>query len=298
MRTVRLSVPASTANLGPGFDSLALALDLRNTLQMESIKDGLIMVLEGEGAKELPKGATSLIARAAQSVFEHVGRSPSGLKVTSVNNIPLGAGLGSSAAATVSALAAANLLVDGGLSTGEMLRLARHFEGHGDNAAASLYGGLNLVTEAGGEVLARQVSVPSLRVAVALPSFGLSTDTMRRALPEEIPLKDAALNVGHALLTVEALRSGDYALLARVMTDRLHEQVRSRHIPGFEKVVEAAREAGAAAVTLSGAGPSLVAFAPRGLERIAQAMVKAWADLGVSARDLVLNTAEQGVTSV
>ena len=298
MRTVRLSVPASTANLGPGFDSLALALDLRNTLQMESIEDGFIMELEGEGANELPTGATSLIARAAQSVFEHVGRSPSGLKVTSVNSIPLSAGLGSSAAATVSAVAAANLLVDGGLSTGEMLRLARSFEGHGDNAAASLYGGLNLVTEAGDDVLARQVSVPSLRVAVALPSFGLSTDTMRRALPEEISLKDAALNVGHALLTVEALRSGDYALLARVMTDRLHEKVRSRHIPGFEKVVEAAREAGAAAVTLSGAGPSLVAFAPRGHERIAQAMVKAWADLGVSARDLVLNTAEQGVTSV
>lgn len=298
MRTVRLSVPASTANLGPGFDSLALALDLRNIVEMESIEEGTITELEGEGADQLSKGAANLMARAAHSVFHCVGKSPSGLKISGVNQIPLRAGLGSSAAATVAAVAAANVLVDGGLSTGDMLQLAHEFEGHGDNAAASLYGGLNLVTEVRSEIVARQVAVPSLRIAVALPDFGLSTSQMRQALPEQIPLKDAALNMGHALLTVEALRSGDYALLSRVMTDRLHERVRSRHIPGFAEVVDAAHQAGAAAVTLSGAGPSLVAFAPSGHERIALAMVKAWADLGVAARDLVVHATEHGVTSV
>jgi homoserine kinase len=265
---------------------------------MEVIEKGYVVEFEGEGAQELSSNDSNLMTRAAKSVFDRVGRAPAGLKITGVNQIPLSAGLGSSAAAIVAAVAGANVLVDGGLSTGEMLHMAREFEGHGDNAAASLFGGLNLVTEVGDTIVARQVPVPSLRLAIASPNFGLSTNQMREALPPQIPLKDAALNVGRALLTVEALRSGDYALLARVMTDRLHERVRSRHIPGFDKVVEAARQAGAAAVTLSGAGPSLVAFAPSGHEKIAQVMVQTWSDIGVSARKLVLHSTELGVTSV
>jgi homoserine kinase len=265
---------------------------------MEVIEQGFVSEFEGEGAQELSPSDSNLMMRAAKSVFDRVGRAPAGLKITGMNQIPMRAGLGSSAAATVAAVAGANVLVDGGLSTGDMLQMVREFEGHGDNAAASLFGGLNLVTEVGKAIVARQVPVPSLRIAVASPNFGLSTDQMREALPAQIPLKDAALNVGHALLTVEALRSGDYSLLARVMTDRLHERVRSRHIPGFNEVVEAAHQAGAAAVTLSGAGPSLVAFAPSGHERIGQVMVRAWSDVGVSARDLVLHSTELGVTSV
>jgi homoserine kinase len=295
VKSVRLNVPASTANLGPGFDALGLALELRNTVEMESIEEGLVVEIEGEGADELPRDAENLMVKAARILFDRVGRKPKGLKLKAVNRIPLRSGLGSSAAAVVGALAAANVLVNGGLSTDVLLQLALDLEGHADNAAASFYGGLNVVAATEGEVLVRQIPIPSIRVAVALPSFGLSTQSMRQALPKEVPLKDAAANIGHALLTVEALRSGDYALLGRVMTDRLHQAHRARHIPGFEQVVRAARQAGAAAVALSGAGPSLVAFAPSGHDRIARAMVEAWAGAGIEARDLTMPVAEQSV---
>jgi homoserine kinase len=134
-----------------------------------------------------------------------------------------------------------------------------------------------------------------MRVAVAQPQFGLSTESMREVLPDQVPMEDAAYNLGHALLTVEALRSGDYNLLGQAMTDRLHQRVRAAHITGFDSVVEAARQAGAAAVALSGAGPSLIAFAPRGHEKIAQAMVEAWAESGIEAKALTLGVATEGV---
>ncbi len=111
-----------------------------------------------------------------------------------------------------------------------------------------------------------------------------------------MPLEDAAFNLGSALLSVEALRSGDYSLLAQVMEDRLHQPTRAGHIPGYAKVTESARKAGAAGVALSGAGPSLVAFGPSGHEKIAQAMVEAWADVGVKSRGFVLSAARQGIT--
>jgi homoserine kinase len=295
MREIRLSVPASTANLGPGFDSLGMALELRNTLEMRVIEEGLVVEVEGEGVDELPRDGGNLMVKVARAIFERVGRRPSGLGLCVSNAIPLRSGLGSSAAAAVGAAAAANELIDGGLSTDEILRIVFEWEGHADNAAASLHGGLNLVGVASREIMVRQVPIPHIRVAVAQPNFGLSTESMREVLPSRVSMEDAAYNMGHALLTVEALRSGDYSLLGRAMMDRLHQRFRAAHIAGFEPVVEAARQAGAAAVALSGAGPSLIAFAPRGHERIAQAMVGAWASTGVEARGLTLSVATEGV---
>jgi homoserine kinase len=277
MKDIRLSVPASTANLGPGFDSLGMALELRNTLEMRVIEEGLVVEVEGEGVDELPRDGGNLMVKVARAIFERVGRRPSGLGLCVSNAIPL------------------RELIDGGLSTDEILRIAFEWEGHADNAAASLHGGLNLVGVASREVMVRQVPIPHIRVAVAQPNFGLSTESMREVLPSRVSMEDAAYNMGHALLTVEALRSGDYSLLGRAMMDRLHQRFRAAHIAGFEPVVEAARQAGAAAVALSGAGPSLIAFAPRGHERIAQAMVGTWASTGVEARGLTLSVATEGV---
>jgi homoserine kinase len=272
-----------------------MALELRNTLEMRVIEEGLVVEVEGEGIEELPRDDGNLMVKVARAVFDRVGRRPSGLGLYASNAIPLRSGLGSSAAAAVGAAAAANELIDGGLSTDEVLRTAYEWEGHADNAAASLHGGLNLVGVASREVLVRQIPIPQMRVAVAQPEFGLSTESMREVLPDRVSMEDAAYNLGHALLTVEALRNGDYSLLGRAMTDRLHQRIRAAHITGFDAVVEAARQAGAAAVALSGAGPSLIAFAPRGHERIAQAMVEAWAEAGVEARALTLGVATEGV---
>ena len=298
MKKVSVSTPASTANLGAGFDCLALALGLRNLVELWDVGRGagLEIDIEGEGEDRLPTGPTNLIARAAERVFAKVGRRPTGLlRLHAVNGIPLSSGMGSSAATIVGGLVAANALVEGGLPREALLRLAYEMEGHPDNAAAALYGGLTLVSAAGEELMARSVPVPNMRVVVALPDMRLSTAEARAALPAQVPLADAVFNLGHALFTVEALRAGDEALLGWAIGDRLHQPYRQRLIPGYAAVVAAARQAGAAAVALSGAGPSLVAFANTRHTEIAAAMQAAFLANGLASRTFVLPVDRQGV---
>jgi homoserine kinase len=186
MRRVIVSVPASTANLGAGFDCLALALNLRNTVTVVDWGEGhgLDLEIEGEGAGSLPRDDDNLLARALRRLFDEVGRRPEGrLSLHAHNRIPLGSGLGSSAATIVAGLAAANALVGEPLGHAALLRLATEMEGHPDNAAAALSGGLALVSATGDEVMARTLRTPPLRVVVALPALHLSTAEARAALP-------------------------------------------------------------------------------------------------------------------
>ncbi len=295
---VIVSVPASTANLGAGFDCLALALELRNRIEVTDLGSGtgLELRVEGEGADQLPRDGRNLMVRAMERVFQVVGRRPAGrLSLRAVNGIPLGSGLGSSAATIVGGLAAANALVQGGLDSAALLRLAYELEGHPDNVAAAVYGGLVLVSAEGDVLQAQAVPVLPLRVVIALPALRLSTAEARAALPAQVPLADAVFNVGHALFTVQALASGDEALLRWAVADRLHQPYRQKLIPGFAAVEAAARAAGAAAVALSGAGPSLVAFAGEGHAAIAAAMEAAFGAHGLAARTFVLPVAKEGV---
>jgi homoserine kinase len=295
MKKAAVTVPASTANLGPGFDCLALALGLRNTVELYEIGQGLEIDVEGEGEERIALDSTNLIARAAQAVFEKVGRRPAGLRLHAVNGIPVSSGMGSSSAAIVGGLAAANALVDGRLTRDELLRLAAAIEGHPDNVSAALFGGLTLVSASGEELLVRSLPVPLLKVAIALPDFKLSTAEARAALPAQVPLQDAVFNIGRALFTVQALTQADYELLRFALADRLHQPYRKALIPGFDTVVMAARKAGAAAVALSGAGPSLVAFAPDRHWDIAGAMKAAFEAAGLACRTFVLPVDRQGV---
>ena len=216
MRKVSVSTPASTANLGAGFDCLGLALNLRNVVELWDTGrgSGLEIDVEGEGEDRLPTDDSNLVYRAAERVFARLGKRPSGLlRLHAVNAVPLGSGMGSSAASVVGGLVAANALVEGGLTRDEILRLAYEMEGHPDNAAAALYGGLTLVSASGDELMARAVAVPPMRVVIVLPELRLSTAEARAALPEQVPLADAVYNLGHALFTVQALAAGDEALL-------------------------------------------------------------------------------------
>jgi homoserine kinase len=217
------------------------------------------------------------------------------LRLHEANHIPLGSGLGSSAATVVGGLAAANALVEGGLSRDELLRLAYELEGHPDNAAAALFGGLALVSANAEELLVRSLDVPAMKVVIALPEVRLSTAVARAALPEQAPLRDAVFNIGHALFTVQALTTGDADLLRWAVADRLHQPYRKRLIPGYEAVVAEARRAGALAVALSGAGPSLVAFATDRHGDIASAMKAAFEAQGLACRTFVLPADRQGV---
>lgn len=293
--TVRVTVPATSANLGPGFDSMGLALGLTNTIELSKADDGLTVEIHGEGADTTPTDATNLLVKAAYTIFERVDYRPQGLHFVLVNSIPLASGLGSSAAALVSGMVAANTLLDEPLSGDELLALAVKAEGHPDNACAAFLGGLVISSYADEHLIYRQIPVSPMQVAVVLPAVQSHTEEMRALLPTSVPLKDAAANIGRAALVVQALSEGDYDLLADAMHDRLHEPYRRAAIPGFGQAVEAGLEAGAAAVAISGAGPSLIAFAPSGHAEIASIMANALqAATGQKARSWILPVDTQG----
>ena len=294
---VRVRIPASTANLGPGFDCLGLALGLYNTVEMTRLEpgEGLQIEIEGEGADRLNADSSNLIFRAADAACEVIGHGPIGLRLKAINGIPTGSGMGSSAAAAVGGLVAANALCGGILSRPDLLRLATKIEGHPDNAAAALFGGLTMVSAVEDELMHASLEVPPLKVAIALPNVRLSTAEAREALPKNVPLKDAVFNLGRTAFVVQALQRGDYDMLGWAMTDKLHQPYRRKLIPGFDAAVIAARTAGASAVALSGAGPSVAAFAPDKHYEIADAMKAAFESAGVSCRTFVLPVDRQGV---
>ena len=192
--------------------------------------------------------------------------------------------MGSSAAAVLTGLLGANALLGSPAATQRPPEPGVAAEGHPDNVAAALCGGLVLSTSTADGPLVRRLEVPPLQVAVTTPEFDLPTRAARAALPRQVPLEDAVFNLSRTAFVVEALRSGDLDLLGRVMADRLHQPYRFRLIPGAETAARAAREAGAVAVALSGAGPSLIAFTPRDPQAVAAAMVSGFRSAGLEAR--------------
>ena len=258
---VTVRVPATTANLGPGFDTLALALDLWNEAVFRPVESGLTITVEGEGRGVLPLDRKNLVLKAVEELCYAVDRSVPGLAVRCTNQIPLGSGLGSSAAATLLGLMGANAVLGEPLNRDQILEMAIRMEGHPDNAAAAMNGGLVVVSginEHGW--LVRRFDLPELSAALVLPDFDFPTHAARAALPKQVPIGDAVFNMGRALLVVEALRTGDLDLLGKAMEDRLHQPYRLPLIPRAAEAMAAARQAGAAATAISGAGPSVIAF--------------------------------------
>jgi homoserine kinase len=295
MTVVTVRVPATTANLGPGFDCLGLALDLWNEATFSLEGNAIRLEINGEGKDRLPVDSKNLVASAAISLFKELNRpSPDGLTIHCTNHIPLGSGMGSSAAAVLSGLLGANALLDFPLTLEEILKLAIKFEGHPDNVTAALYGGLILVANDGDQIITHRYPVAPIDVIIALPQVNLPTKTARAALPAQVSFADAVYNISHTSLVIEALRVGDLQLLAKSMVDRLHQPYRLKLIPGAEECVKAAQRAGAAAVAISGAGPSIAAFSRSNAEDIAQSMVAAFMNAGLTARSFILKTAETG----
>ena len=260
---ILIKVPATSANLGPGFDTLGLALDLWNETAVTLAIEFSVRV-KGEGEGRLSTDANNLIIRAAQRLAEFAGRSLPPFHADCVNLIPLSSGLGSSAAATLTGLLAGNALTGNPLLREEILALATEMEGHPDNVAPALMGGLVVSTIDHEKVIAHQIPMDiAINITIALPDFYLSTKEARAALPNQVSLKAAVHNISHAVLVTEAFRNGDLDLLGKAMTDLLHQPYRLKLIPGAESAMDAAKEAGAAAVALSGAGPSLIAFSSK-----------------------------------
>ena len=295
---ITIRVPATSANLGPGFDSLGLALDLWNEAVITLAIEYSVQV-SGEGAEKLSQGENNLIVRAAQKLAECVGKRLPPFHLDCLNRIPLSSGLGSSAAAKVTGLLGANMLLGKPLAHQELLNLAAEMEGHPDNVAPALMGGLIVAAIEEGNVLAHRIDVGAsldvpISITVALPDIHLPTKEARAALPEQIRVKDAVHNISRSVMVAEAFRNGDLDLLGRAMTDTLHQPHRLSLIPGAREAMEMARDAGASAAALSGAGPGIIAFSSRRDPAIGEAMTRAFEGAGLSARIFQLKLSNHG----
>ncbi len=289
-----MRVPATSANLGPGFDALGLALALHNEVVMEPA-DSVSVTIEGEGADTLERGPGNVVVRGARAVYERAGRPFQGLRVTCVNRIPTGRGLGSSAAAWLSGMAGANALVGEPFDRLALLTLAATQEGHPDNVAAALLGGLTASCWRDGEVVAVSLPVPSeVRWVVLIPETEGSTTEARAVLPPNVPRADAVFNLQRLALFLGGLQARRPDLLGVAMDDRLHQPYRRRLFPWMEGVIAAALGAGALGCVLSGAGPSLLAAVSVSAQPVGRAMEKALSDAGIRGVARVLDVDRTG----
>lgn len=279
---VTVRVPASTANLGPGFDAVGLALDRYVTVTLaEAARTSVIprgSVLAGTPASE-----ENLVYRAVRCVFDRLGCAVPPLRLEVESDIPLARGLGSSAAAIVGGLVAANAYLGEPLTREELLAMAAEMEGHPDNVGAALFGGVVVaVRQEDGRVPYLRLPVPEdLVVVAAVPDVPLETAKARRVLPEAVTRRDAAYALGQTGLLVAAIATGQWDRLADAMRDRLHQPYRLPLIPGAERMVREAPEHGALGAALSGAGPTVVAFTFDGAERVAAFFRRVMAESGL-----------------
>jgi homoserine kinase len=292
---VHVRIPATSANLGPGFDALGLALALYNEVTA-SESDRVRVAIEGEGTGRLSPGAENVVARGVRQAYEAAGRPFKGVALSCVNRVPTARGLGSSAAAWVGGLVAGNALLGGPLSRDALLTLAARAEGHPDNVTAALMGGLTVSCASGeGRIAAISLPVPAaVRWVVLVPEVTSATAEARAVLPPTFTRADAVFNVQRVALLLAALQSGRLDCLGEALDDRLHQPYRLRLFPWMPTVVEAARAAGAVGCVLSGAGPSLLAVVRDDADAVARSMESALAAAGVRGRACALAVDTEG----
>ena len=297
-RTIRVRVPGTSANCGPGFDAIGVACTIYNDLELTLQKEaGLVIEIEGEGAGNIPCDERNIVLRAIRMVLKraHLEEEVQGFRLRMTNHIPLSRGLGSSAAAIVAGLKAANALLGNRFSRRDLLQMATSIEGHPDNVAPAIFGGftISVVTRGRVECFSLMPRMP-LKLVVAVPEFPLSTRLARSVLPEEVRMKDAVFNVSRAALLVAALTKGQPRFLRNAFADALHQPYREKLIPGMKDVFRAARRAGALGASLSGAGPCLIAYTLEDEAAGGEAMVEAFAGHEIEAHALQLSIDAHG----
>jgi homoserine kinase len=302
-RRVTVEVPATSANLGAGYDCLGVALGLTNRVEVEVrgwSRGEIDLTVDGEGVGELAADRTNRCVIGVETALREIrGEIPDGVgwRIEQHNEIPLARGLGSSAAATVAGLVAGNALLGEPLTQADLLRLATGIEGHPDNATAALLGGFTACAVVDETVEAVRFDAPrDLRAILFIPDLRLPTDEMRAALPAEVPLADAVANLTRVAIGVAGMAAGRFDLLRVLTVDRLHEPYRAAVFPQLPRLVEAARGAGAIGACLSGAGSTVVAFSDsvRTITRIEAAFGAAAADTDLEGHITVVSPRNLG----
>jgi len=296
---IKIRVPATTANLGPGFDCLGLALKLYLNLEIEEIEKGLVIEYQGEGAEKFSVKKDTLIGKSVELVLKKIGqdKSKKGLKIKAFNQIPITRGLGSSASAIIGGIVGTAKHYNVNLTNREILELALSLEGHMDNIVPALIGGFTLAYNTGQEEIRwTKIKTPhDLKIVVAIPDFTLNTGEMRKVLPREIALSEAIFNLSRSALLVNALQNSDWEVLAVAMEDRLHQPYRAPFIPGVEDMFLKIKKTGLAGVALSGSGPSIISLTKKDSEEVISKIMKdSFLDAGITCRVLVLEADLEG----
>lgn len=294
---VTVRVPATSANLGPGFDCLGLALNWFNQVTVAPAGRWSVSI-RGEGAQTISRGRDNIIVTALEAVYHQAERSaPPGFHLRCLNRIPLARGLGSSAAAVVAGLVAGNALMGEPLSREDLLQLAAQIEGHADNAAPALFGGCQMVLQQEGKWM--HCALPLARPLTAvlfIPDFEIPTSQARAVLPERVALRDAVFNLSRVAWLVAGLATGELTHLRYATRDRLHQPYRLTLFPAMEALFQAALDAGAYGAFLSGAGSTILALSPGGRtgRAIGQALAGAAQRVGLSGKIRLARPSFQG----
>jgi homoserine kinase len=296
-----IQVPASTTNLGAGFDVLGLALQLYLRFDLSPASGSSPeLVLTGEGAAELPPNEENLIWKVVRRVFEGENLPEPKMRLTIANEIPLARGLGSSAAAIVAGLGCFEALTGRELPREKFFRYAFEFEKHPDNLVAARFGGFTVsaVDEKGNVVFYRSALARQLKVLLTVPDFQLETEKARAVIPQTLDLRDTVFNLQRSSLAVAALLDGQFYLLREALRDRIHQPFRAPLIPGLEEILRLndAEIPGLAGICLSGAGPSVLAFAESNLDGIYRTIAGVFERHGIGSRKFELQADNQGRT--
>lgn len=296
---MRLQIPATTANMGPGFDCIGMALSLYNYIDFEKLPQKGVCVLstDGEGIEEADLTEKNLIYQAYVETLSAAKAPIYGIKMHFENHIPFSRGLGSSSAAIIGGVMVANVLLDNYFTPAELLGIALKFEGHPDNIAPALLGGVVLSGLAEGSVFTQKIMPPkNLHCSVVIPDYPLSTAKAREVLPKELAMADAVFNVGRMGLLVHALHTNNIDLLAFAMQDKLHQPYRRELIVGMDEIEQAAQKLGAKSVVISGAGPSLLVVSDKAIDFSSLADILTYK--GTSGRVLHLQPVTDGAALV
>lgn len=254
---IEVVVPATSANFGPGFDTLGVGLNLYNKFYIEEIEKGLII----EGCEEQYRNENNLVYTSMKRCFEKIGYKEKGIKITIESDIPPSRGLGSSASCIVAGVLGANGIAGNKLDTDDILTIATEIEGHPDNIVPALLGGMTTAIYENDSVYFDKVNIKEgVKFCALIPNFRLSTEKSRAVLPKEVAYKDAIFNVGRVSLMITSLTNGNFDMLKVACQDKLHQPYRGKLIESYDEVVNTSKELGALGVFLSGAGPTIMAL--------------------------------------
>lgn len=292
-KIVKVKVPATTANLGAGFDTFGLALTLYNEFEVEEA-DGVFIESYPEN-EFLKNPENNLFIKVVKYLCQAEGKTFHGARLKQIINIPVARGLGSSATAIVAGILTGFAVHKKPLTDEEFFKVAYLFEPHPDNLLPAWKGGFITALKTENKTYYSKIDFPKeLKAVVVIPDFELSTELARSVLPKEIPLKDAVFNIQRASLFIRAIQEKRFDLLKIAMEDRLHQPYRKSLIPNFDKVIQNAYDAGAVGASLSGAGSTILALALDNFEKIGQAMVSAFTEAGIKSKYLVLDVDKEG----